>query len=287
MASSGGALSGSTLLHAHANVASASVEVWDFDLFAPQLRLLREDRDFRLDLCVNGRLPDARLRFTDRWASHRFEAPGKLFLLPPNETLHVRSGVGHQEVIVCRLPRERVCDWLDAEPDWNERRLEASVDIASHAISNLLLRLGQETRQPGFGRDVVIGALAVQLAVELERHFQHVAAPDASSGLPQWRLRSIDERLRENPEPPSLSELATICGLSVRQLSRSFKASRGLSIGAYVAQHRAEEAKALLRRGEPVKVVSAKMGFASPSSFGYAFRKATGQSPSEFRSRSR
>lgn len=283
-ASSREALLGSAVQRARVELPSVSVEIWDFDLFTSQIWVLREDDSYRLDLCLNARAPDARLRFSDRWASHRFEAPGKLFLLPPRETLHVKSGVGDQRVIICRLPKRQVGDWLDTDPDWNERRAGGSFNIASQVVTNLLLRLGEEAQNPGFGRNLVVEAMAVQLAVEIERYFRDVSA-EAASGLPQWRLRAIEERLRDGPDVPSLTELASVCGLSVRQLSRSFRAARGVSIGAYVAQRRVEMAKDLLGRGEHVKAVAARTGFANPSSFGYAFRKATGQSPSEFRSR--
>lgn len=281
------ALSGSALLQAHAELPSASIQIWSFDLFSCQRRVLREEDSYRIDLCLNRRLPDASLCFVDRWAPHRFETLGKLFLLPPKETLHVRSGAGHQDVLVCRLPVARVRDWLDADPDWTERRLEASVDIPGQSIGNLLLRLGEEARRPGFASKVMVEALAIQVAVELERYYGEVSRQSPSSGLSARRLRAIEERVRDGLDPPTLPELADLCGLSVRQLSRSFKAARHVSIGAYVAQRRVEGAKELLARGEAVKVVAAKMGFSGSSSFGQAFRRATGQSPSQVRVRSR
>ena len=46
-----------------------------------------------------------------------------------------------------------------------------------------------------------------------------------------------------------------------------------------------ERAKRLLVAGESVKTVAFAMGFSSPSSFTYAFRRAVGTSPSQFRHR--
>jgi AraC family transcriptional regulator len=101
--------------------------------------------------------------------------------------------------------------------------------------------------------------------------------------LASWRLRLVDERLSDMEKAPTLQELATLCGLSVRQLSRGFRASRGIAIGEYVAQKRIDKAKYLLARGESVKSVSYTMGFASPSSFSYAFRKSSGMAPGQYR----
>ena len=98
-------------------------------------------------------------------------------------------------------------------------------------------------------------------------------------------MRLIDERLSDDPAAPSLSELAQHCNMSVRQLTRGFKVSRGCSIGDYVEQRRMERAKRLLVDGESVKTLAFAMGFSSPSSFTYAFRRAVGISPSQFRQR--
>ena len=49
----------------------------------------------------------------------------------------------------------------------------------------------------------------------------------ASGGLAPWRLRLIEERLRELRASPSLSELAALCHLSVRQLTQRVTPGNG------------------------------------------------------------
>ncbi len=46
-----------------------------------------------------------------------------------------------------------------------------------------------------------------------------------------------------------------------------------------------DAAKRLLVEGESVKTIAFAMGFASPSSFTFAFRRAVGASPTTFRQR--
>lgn len=46
-----------------------------------------------------------------------------------------------------------------------------------------------------------------------------------------------------------------------------------------------EAAKRMLMDGDSVKTVAFAMGFSSPSSFTFAFRRAVGASPSTFRQR--
>ena len=70
------------------------------------------------------------------------------------------------------------------------------------------------------------------------------------------------------------------------ELHRALKesaAARGKSIGQYVEEARIETAKRLLLNGDTIKSIAFTMGFASASSFSFAFRRATGRAPKEFR----
>jgi AraC family transcriptional regulator len=175
--------------------------------------------------------------------------------------------------------------WFDGDLVWTDRRLEASLDIASPTVRALLLRLGEELRHPGFASDALTELIAAQLAIELGRYCASITHGPATGGLAPWRLRLIDERLSEVREAPTLAELARLCNLSVRQLTRGFRTSRGCSIGDYIANSRIDVAKQLLGSEESVKGIAYSMGFASPSGFSYAFRRATGETPRQFRQR--
>jgi AraC family transcriptional regulator len=274
---------GRTTITAELHVPAAAVQLLTFDFVDTDYHHLREEAAYRLDLSLNARLQGSALQFEEHWATHRYEKPGRLFLLPPGETARIRSGVGHQDAIVCHLPLGRVKAWLDDDIRWTERRLEASLDISSNTVCSLLIRLGEEARHPGFATEVLSEALAVQIAVTLERYFRDLPEASPAGGLSVRRLGLIDERIRDCASAPSLSELAALCGLSVRQLTRGFRVSRGVPLGNYVAQWRIETAKDLIRDGESVKAVAYRMGFGSPSSFSFAFRKAVGLSPKAFR----
>jgi len=263
------------------------VQVYQFDLVNQVHRTLREDHSYRLDLSLSPRLPGTALCFADHWSAKRYEQAGKLFMLPPGETLHVRNGLGRQGAIICHLHTDTIREPFEGDFEWTDRLLEASLDINSLPISNLLLQLGEEARHPGFASAVMGEAIAMQIAVHLQRYYRGFVNIPAPGGLSPWRLRLIDERLRETEHPPALSELALLCKLSVRQLSRAFRASRGVSIGDHIAQYRMEQAKRLLDTGKSVKSVSYAMGFASPSGFCYAFRKATGMAPNHYRDHAR
>ncbi|MBV8806837.1 MAG: helix-turn-helix transcriptional regulator, partial [Sinobacteraceae bacterium] len=135
----------------------------------------------------------------------------------------------------------------------------------------------------GFASPLLVELLVAQVIIEFGRYFIRFDEIPPAGELAPWRLRAIDERLHEVREVPTLSELAGLCSLSIRQLSRGFRASRGRSIGDYVASSRIDHAKRLLAGDQPVKTIAYSLGFSSPSAFCFAFRRATGMTPGEFR----
>jgi AraC family transcriptional regulator len=262
---------------------SVIVQLIKLDMLSSVETATHEQDFYRLGLYLDPYLCGASVCFRN-WPAHRFERLGRIFLLPPGQTVRTKSGVGRESAIICRLRAESVQGWFPHELQWTDQRLEASVGVTSPNLKNLLLRLRGEAQNPGFASAVLIEALGVQVAVELERYYRRTTSGTraAIGGLTSWRLRLIDERLRDISEPPTLSELATTCGLSVRQLARGFRASRGITIGNYVAQIQTDHAKALLAQGKSVKSIAHTVGFASSASFCFAFRRATGITPREY-----
>ena len=270
-------------IDAEVKVAIATAQLVRFDLPEPADNIIRKDDCYQLDLCLTPRMRNARGCFPDSWGPHRFEPIGELFLLPPGHALHARSDGGRQASLLCQLDCDPILDLMGGKIDWNDRRLEASLDISSEPIRSLLLRLARETRYPGFASHLMVELIAGQIAIEVARYSKSVSDTPATGGLASWRLRLIEERLHEVAKSPTLLELATLCGLSVRQLTRGFRTSRGCSIGEFVGQSRIKTAKRLLVGSESIKGIAYSMGFSSPSSFSYAFRRATGFTPVEFR----
>jgi AraC family transcriptional regulator len=229
--------------------------------------------------------PGARGCYPDRWGPHRFEPIGQVFLIPAGQMLHSKSDCRRQNSIAFIIRPTAVHDWFDAELEWTDGRLQGGLDIVNPVIRNLLFRLGEEVRHPGFAGDVLAEMMAGQIVIELARHLMGIEERRAVGGLAPWRIRLIDERLAEVSKSPSLAELAGLCNLSVRQMTRAFRASRGCSIGTYIANSRIDHAKRLLASGSAVKAIAHDLGFNSPSNFYFAFRRATGETPSQYRHR--
>jgi AraC family transcriptional regulator len=223
--------------------------------------------------------------FPDHWGPHRFEPIGEMFFLPAGELVRTRSNCRHQNAIVCQFAPDAVAQWFDADLRWTDSRLQGTLDIANANVRRLLFRMGEEIRSPGFAGTTLVELMAAQVAVEMARYFLGIEGDQATGGLAPWRLRLIDERLADADGIPDLGELARLCNISVRHLTRAFRISRGRSIGSYVAEHRVDEAKRLLAGGMTVKEVAFAMGFTAPSNFAAAFRRATGETPRDYRQR--
>jgi len=262
-----------------------SAQLVRFDIPVPTATVLREDDAYMIDMCLTPRPVVAKAGYHRRWGPHRFERLGDIFLIPPGEELFVRSGTNRQASLVCRLRPERIHAIVGQELAWTDQQLAATLDIASATIRALLFRITEEVRHPGLAAGPMMDFLSGELAIELGRYCLARAEQPVTGGLAGWRLRLIDERLAKDPSAPTLGELAQLCNISVRQLTRGFRVSRGCSIGDYVEQRQMETAKRLLMNGESVKAIAFSMGFASPSSFTYAFRRAVGISPTMFRQR--
>jgi AraC family transcriptional regulator len=121
----------------------------------------------------------------------------------------------------------------------------------------------------------------------------HTGMPTASQpvvgGLSPTVLRRAIERLHSDSDADvSLAALASDAGLSRFHFCRAFKESTGLSPHAWLRQYRLERAMTMLRdTDESVVSISAALGYSSQTAFAAAFRKLTGETPSNWRRRAR
>ncbi|MDY0884961.1 helix-turn-helix transcriptional regulator [Dongia soli] len=142
------------------------------------------------------------------------------------------------------------------------------------------------------GRSVAIGTFRPGVVIT-RLLAAHAGSPTTfrptMGGLsPKVLLRAI-ERLRSGSDADvSLDALASDAGLSRFHFCRAFKESTGLSPHAWLRQHRLEQAMNMLRdTDESVVSVAAALGYASQTAFAAAFRKLTGETPSDWRRRMR
>ncbi|MFT5481360.1 MAG: AraC family transcriptional regulator, partial [Halieaceae bacterium] len=216
--------------------------------FAEPVDSISEEKDsYRVDLCLTPRPGNARGRYPGRSGARSFERIGNIFMVPPGESMQsVSDGCCEQESLVCEFDPQRTNTWLDCELEWTDRGLLAGLDIRERNLQVLLHRLAEEAKHPGFASETLVELIAAQIAIELARYCHVSNGENHKGGLAPWRLALIEERLRGGGDSPTLTELAQLCQLSVRQLTRGYRASRGCSIGDHMAHRRVEQAKLLL-----------------------------------------
>jgi AraC family transcriptional regulator len=261
----------------------ATAQLARFDLTSGSDDVFYVHDAYRLSLSLAPRPQRSRVCFPEHWDSRRFERIGEIFLQPAGEVVHAKSDAGRHASIVCLFHAGPLRAFLESDFEWSERRIEACLDIRSAVIRSLIMRLAEEVRRPGFASQMLAELVVGQTAIELFRYCTAISDGLAKGGLAPWRLKIIDDRLQQLPTAPTLAELADLCDLSVRQLTRGFRASRGCSIGEYVVRSQIDHAKDLLATSESIGSIARSMGFASSSSFACAFRRAVGQTPRRFR----
>ena len=238
--------------------------------------------EHRLEFAMLPRSDAARGCFPERQVTHEFERFGEVFFFPAGEVVHAKSSCRHQFSVVCNYRPEAVEFWFYGGLQWTDARLHASLNITNLNIRSLLGRLFEELRNPGFAGAAMSEMIAGQVGIELARYLTGIEELPPTGGLSARNLRLVDERLAQDGAAPGLTELAALCGLSVRHLTRAFRTSRRRSIGNYIAECRIQRAQRLLASGMSVKLIANTMGFSSPAALSSAFRRATSERPRDY-----
>ena len=122
--------------------------------------------------------------------------------------------------------------------------------------------------------------ISSNVSLTISRHFTHMLNYSP-------RIRKIVEYMLQNFEKDiSLNSLAELFNIHKTHLARIFKEETGVSIHEVILDLRIEKAKQLLYNSEmKISEIIEQIGFNSPQNFYMLFKKNTGLSPSEFRSK--
>ncbi|NGY05004.1 helix-turn-helix transcriptional regulator [Solimonas terrae] len=272
-------------IHVEAELAapSAQVQLIEYRFDEPPTSVVHLDDKIRVELCLNTRHRSARASFVDYWTTEHFERIGELFVVPPTLDMAARADEDRTlKSLVCMLEVAPVMALFDRLPEFTDRFLILGLDVRDANVRYLMLRLADEARHPGFASQILVESIAAQLGVDLLRYGAALPERQIRGGLAAWQLRRIEERLYEIRSSPSLHELAELCCISVRQLTRSFRSTRGCSVGAFVVDRQITHAKRMLAADESVGAIAGALGFSSSSNFCAAFRRSVGMTPGEY-----
>lgn len=216
--------------------------------------------------------------------------PGVVIIIPEGSSSRwdIPKPVDVVQLYLPRTTLKRVADEAEAgsPADLLERTAHPDPVTSRLLLSAADVLEGNEALDTLF-RQQLMDLLATRLLVA-HSGSPNMIVPTRGGLAPKTLLRAI-ERLRSDSDADvSLAALAAEAGLSRFHFCRAFKDSTGLSPHAWLRQHRLEQAMNMLRDSE-VSVVSiaATLGYSSQTAFAAAFRKLTGESPSDWRRRAR
>ena len=223
-------------------------------------------------------------RHTHPWAqlvyaasgTMRVATPAAAWLVPPTRAIWVPGGTPHE----IHMRGSVAMRTLYLAPAGDDPRLMAcrAIEVAP-LLKELILhivRLGMlDADEPAHGR---IEGLLVDLLAAAETAPLELPLPSDP------RARAFAERMLADPGAEAVfAEMARGSGASLRTLQRRFQAETGLSLDAWRARARMQQAVVSLSAGRPVTEAALDAGYQSPSAFIAAFKRAFGVTPARWR----
>lgn len=194
------------------------------------------------------------------------------WILPPDRALYIPAGAVHAVVMKGRVEMRTLYIRPGAGPGLPR---EPTAMEVSPLLRALILALLEE---PVLYDVAARGGMIARLILE---EIARAEALALDIPMPQdTRLKRLCERLIADPgREETLDRLADGAGASARTLSRLFQRETGLTFTQWRQRVRFASATEALVRGEPVGLVARANGYASPSAFTAAYRRAMGVAP--------
>lgn len=264
--------------------------------------LEQPDCSFRVDNILWLRPGDATIlsdQFFLEWLIFREEdvecaRPGRKFvpshaaiLVPPGQEVRTRWRGGRIRTISCCFRSELLSDYPELQSVLANLDDDGQFNIDTPFLRAGLSRLADEIVTPGLDSAFMVRSLLLAICAEMRRAATSDEVPHRPGrGLSPGQMQILRQVVHDNQHLPTVNELASHCGIAARDLSPLVKRATGMTLRHYVARERLNRAKALLDDSKlMVKQVAYSCGFASAAAFTAAFRKTTGMTPVEYRTR--
>lgn len=283
-------MSAKEMVEAHLDARVAKVQVSDF-LWEEGEKIHQLDDNF----IIGYRPYPAQVSVAAQLNNGRLQSFGQLMFFPAKVEVTTDPANCNERVrnIRCHFDAEWLRQiWLSM-PQWESDSLTRCFDMRNLRIEQTLQRLGQEALNPGFASTLMVESLSNTIAIEIVRHFN--ASPEGIRVRTQeGKLSNADiSRIVEYIDScenhcPNIDEIANVCDISPAHLRRSFKRTTGRTVHDAVEKIRLRKAQDLLIGTDlPLKVISYRLGFANSSTFSSTFRRASSETPSDYRRRLR
>jgi AraC-like DNA-binding protein len=155
-------------------------------------------------------------------------------------------------------------------------------------LNQFILSVSNETKNQRAGAQSVLNRLSELVLIEAVRAYMDSLSPENTGWLSALRDPLVGRALSLLHAQPArswtLDELAVECGASRSGLVGRFTQLMGYAPIQYLTRWRMQlAAKRLSERGAKVVAVAQEVGYDSEAAFSRAFKKFSGQSPSEWR----
>ena len=226
-------------------------------------------------------------RYGDCGPGRALDRIGQVFFIPPDVELFGWGSGGEVKAARCVFAPGFVERTLGTPVGLTSAQLRNSLDIPGALAPSLLRRLMEEALHPGFAAAAMVESLGSALLIECTRHVlgHHQDNDRKKIGLTPKQRRLIKQYV-ESQEcgAPTISSLASLCGLSERYFCRLFREEMGHTVGQYLKSVQISRAKRyLLTTDLPLKEIAFRLGFANAANFSAAFRTVMNQPPIAFR----
>ncbi len=174
-------------------------------------------------------------------------------------------------------------------PRYRRRPITPLPDLQYQSLCHAIELLRPITQSKSIHRDEMLSnLLSIILDIVGECHARNQIS-DSYSLSPNEQLfnRFYEAIIQHHRESHEMAFYARICCLSPKHFSETIKKDTGISPKEWITNFLAARAKSLLdsREDHTVQPISNLLGFGEQSSFARFFKKKTGMSPKEFRSR--
>lgn len=206
---------------------------------------------------------------------------GNVMLVPAEAIVNAVGAGGDLRIAACSVKGGILPP--DFDPT-DTAQLMLCNDVANRDVKMAMRRLALEAMAPGLDSGALVDALVQAMKVDIARYFR-AGRHQARGMLARWQVNRIEEFVQQNlSRPLTVTDLADVAQISPGHLMRSFRKTMGMTVHQYVTERRMDRACYLLSETQtPLKKLAADLGFATASSFTFAFRKAMGVTPGRYR----
>lgn len=245
--------------------------------------------DAEVGIVVRGSDEAITYKTAGSWQSAR-PTTGSIWLRPIARTFDEARISSNVEVLHLSVPTSTFARLTDDDlPPAPGRFIRHSSGAQDELINQVGLAVLSELRSPTSAGHMLVETLSLLLAARLASTHSEFVTDRPPTAL---RHRLDDDRLRRVlayvdehlAEEITLSDLANVACLSLFHFARAFATAVGMPPHRYITGRRLENAKKQIAAGKvSMSEVAFDCQFSSQSSFGRAFRRATGMTPAEYR----